>query len=39
VKGFVEALGGTVSAGNQEDGGAVITIEIPVKVSEMSENE
>ena len=38
VKGFVEAQGGTVSAGNKEDGGAVITIEIPVKISEMSEN-
>jgi two-component system sensor histidine kinase KdpD len=38
VKGFVEAQGGSVSAGNNEDGGAVITIEIPVKVSEMSEN-
>lgn len=39
VKGFVEALGGSVSAGNKEDGGAVITIEIPVRISEMSENE
>jgi two-component system sensor histidine kinase KdpD len=39
VKGFVEALGGSVSAGNKEDGGGVITIEIPVRISEMSENE
>jgi two-component system sensor histidine kinase KdpD len=39
VKGFVEALGGSVSAGNKEDGGAVITIEIPVRISEISENE
>jgi len=39
VKGFVEALGGSVSAGNKEDGGAVITIEIPVRMSEMGENE
>lgn len=39
VKGFVEALGGSVSAGNKEDNGAVITIEIPVRISEMSENE
>ena len=39
VKGFVEAQGGSVSAGNKEDGGAVITIEIPVRISEISENE
>jgi two-component system sensor histidine kinase KdpD len=38
VKGFAEAQGGSVSAGNKEDGGAVITIEIPVRISEMSEN-
>jgi two-component system, OmpR family, sensor histidine kinase KdpD len=38
VKGFAEAQGGSVSAGNKEGGGAVITIEIPVKISEMSEN-
>ncbi len=38
VKGFVEAQGGSVSAGNTEGGGAVVTIEIPVKISEMSEN-
>ena len=38
VKGFVEAQGGSVSAGNTEGGGAAITIEIPVKISEMSEN-
>lgn len=38
VKGFVEAQGGLVTAGNKEDGGAVITVEIPVKVSDMSEN-
>jgi two-component system sensor histidine kinase KdpD len=39
VKGFVEAQGGSVSAGNIEDGGAVITIELPVRISEISENE
>jgi K+-sensing histidine kinase KdpD len=39
VKGFVEAQGGSVLAGNMEDGGAVITIEIPVRISEISENE
>lgn len=39
VKGFVEAQGGSVSAANKEDGGAVITIEIPVRISEISENE
>jgi len=39
VKGFVEAQGGSVSAANKEDGGAVITIELPVRVSEMNENE
>jgi two-component system sensor histidine kinase KdpD len=38
VKGFVEAQGGSVTAGNKEDGGAVVTVEIPVKVSDMSEN-
>ncbi len=39
VKGFVEAQGGSVSAGNKEDGGAVITIEVPVRISKISENE
>ena len=39
VKGFVEAQGGSVSAGNMDDGGAVITIEPPVRISEISENE
>jgi two-component system sensor histidine kinase KdpD len=39
VKGFVEAQGGSVSAGNIEDGGAVITIALPVRISEISENE
>ena len=38
VKGFVEAQGGTVTAANKPDGGAVITVEIPVKISDMSEN-
>lgn len=38
VKGFVEAQGGVVTAENNEDGGAVIIVEIPVEISEMTEN-
>jgi len=35
VKGFVEAQGGTVMAENRKNGGALFTIKIPVKSSEM----
>ncbi len=35
VKGYVEALGGTVIAENRKNGGAIFTIKIPVKSSEM----
>jgi two-component system sensor histidine kinase KdpD len=35
VKGFVEAHGGTVIAENRKNGGAIFTIKIPVKSSEM----
>ena len=38
VKGFVEAQGGVVTAENNEDGGALIIVEIPVEISEMTEN-
>jgi two-component system sensor histidine kinase KdpD len=38
VKGFVEAQGGVVSAENRDDGGAVITVEIPVDISEMTQD-
>jgi two-component system sensor histidine kinase KdpD len=37
VKGFVEAHQGSVSAANRADGGAVITITIPVKTSELNQ--
>ncbi|MDP4290693.1 MAG: sensor histidine kinase KdpD [Bacteroidota bacterium] len=37
VKGFVEAHGGTVIAGNRQNGGAIFTIKIPVKISEMNQ--
>jgi two-component system sensor histidine kinase KdpD len=37
VKGFVEAHGGAVSAKNRQNGGAIFTIKIPVKFSEMSQ--
>ncbi len=30
AKGFVEAMGGTIEAGNREDGGAVFTVTLPV---------
>jgi two-component system sensor histidine kinase KdpD len=34
VKGFVEAQGGTVKAENRQNGGALFTIKVPVKVVE-----
>lgn len=37
VKGFVEAHGGTVVAENRKNGGALFTIKIPVKVSEIAQ--
>jgi two-component system, OmpR family, sensor histidine kinase KdpD len=37
VKGFVEAHQGTVIAGNRQNGGAIFTIKIPVKISEMDQ--
>ncbi|HNW89559.1 MAG TPA: sensor histidine kinase KdpD [Bacteroidales bacterium] len=37
VKGFVEAHKGIVIAGNRENGGAIFTIKIPVKISEMNQ--
>lgn len=36
VKGFVEAHHGTVIAENRQNGGAIFTIKIPVKISEMN---
>jgi two-component system sensor histidine kinase KdpD len=36
VKGFVEANGGTIIAGNRQNGGAIFTIRIPVEISKMS---
>jgi two-component system sensor histidine kinase KdpD len=36
VKGFVEAHGGSVIAENRKNGGAIFTIKIPVKISEMN---
>jgi two-component system sensor histidine kinase KdpD len=36
VKGFVEANGGKVIAGNRQNGGAIFTIKIPVEISKMS---
>ena len=36
VKGFVEANGGTVIAGNRQNKGAIFTIKIPVEISKMS---
>jgi len=38
VKGFVEAHHGTVTAENRQNGGAVFTIKIPVKISELDQN-
>ena len=37
VKGFVEAHHGTVTAANRQNGGAIFTIKIPVKISEMDQ--
>jgi two-component system, OmpR family, sensor histidine kinase KdpD len=37
VKGFVEAHKGSVTAANRQNGGAVFTVRIPVKVSEMDQ--
>ena len=39
VKGYVEAHGGTVIAENRKNGGAIFTIKIPVKSSEMDKVE
>lgn len=39
VKGFIEAHKGTVKAENRQNGGAIFTIIIPVKASEMVLNE
>lgn len=36
VKGFVEAHQGTVVAANRQNGGAIFTIRIPVKISEIA---
>jgi two-component system, OmpR family, sensor histidine kinase KdpD len=38
VKGFVEAHQGTVIAENRQNGGAIFTIKIPVKISEMKQD-
>ncbi len=35
VKGFVEAHKGSVIAANRQNGGAIFTVKIPVKISEM----
>jgi len=37
VKGFVEAHKGTVIAENRQNGGAIFTIRIPVKISDMNQ--
>lgn len=37
VKGFIEAHQGTVFAENRKNGGALFTIKIPVKISEMNQ--
>jgi two-component system, OmpR family, sensor histidine kinase KdpD len=37
VKGFVEAHGGTVIAENRQNGGALFTVKIPVKISEIEQ--
>lgn len=37
VKGFIEAHKGTVVAENRQNGGAIFTIKIPVKISEMNQ--
>ena len=38
VKGYVEALGGSVIAENRKNGGAIFTIKIPVKSSEIGQS-
>jgi two-component system sensor histidine kinase KdpD len=38
VKGFVEAHAGTVIAENRQNGGAIFTIKIPVRISEMRQD-
>jgi two-component system, OmpR family, sensor histidine kinase KdpD len=38
VKGFVEAHQGTVIAENRQNGGAIFTIKIPVKISELNQS-
>jgi len=38
VKGFAEAHGGTVIAENRQNGGAIFTIKIPVKISEIDQS-
>jgi len=37
VKGFVEAHGGTVIAENRQNGGAIFTIKLPVKIADMEQ--
>ena len=37
MKGFVEAHKGTVIAENRQNGGAIFTIKIPVKISEINQ--
>jgi two-component system sensor histidine kinase KdpD len=37
VRGFVEAHQGTVSAENRQNGGALFTIKLPVKISDMNQ--
>jgi two-component system sensor histidine kinase KdpD len=37
VKGFIDAHEGTVTAANRQNGGAIFTIRIPVRISEMGE--
>ena len=38
VKGFVEAHQGNVIAENRQNGGAIFTIKIPVKISELNQD-
>ena len=37
VKGFVEAHQGTVKAENRQNGGALFTIKLPVKISDLNQ--
>lgn len=39
VKGFVEAMKGTITLENMEDGGAIFTVEIPSELSYVSNNQ